>query len=132
MSDPTTDPAPPPPTPADPPRQLVVIVFADDGFAEATICGQQKRIDVYRVYNLMQDAADRAFKEQPEPDAVALRQVAFLDRAAEVLAGVGFIGLSHRAADKFDTALDEVVEALKKADGSGRTPDSPAPTAPTS
>ena len=119
----------PPPDPAAAPAPGALVI-AEDGFAEVTIGGTTRRLDVYRAYNLLLAADDRARASHPGAEDTADRQVAYLDGVTALLADLGYGAVSHRAADKFDAALAEAVDALKKADGSGPTPASPAPTAP--
>ncbi len=97
------------------------LTVADDGWADVTIGDVSQRIDLYRTYNTLL-AIDKAVRDShPDDKDLASRQVAYLDKVCEHLAGLGFEGVSHRAADAFDDALMKAVEELGKVPAGGPT-----------
>jgi hypothetical protein len=107
------------------------VKIEDDGFVEVEIGPNKATLDLYQWHNdlLALDASVR--DEFPDgPDAKTAGE--FQKRVAALLSAALGGPVSCRAADLFATATFKAVADLGKADGSGPTPSSPAPTAPPS
>lgn len=98
------------------------LTIADDSFAEVTLMGVTKRIDLYRLYSLTSDYAGKVVESHPGEANEAARQVAYLDLLCAELERLGFGPVGHRAADKFDAALAKAVDEMGKADAAAPTP----------
>lgn len=109
------------------------MVIEDDGFIAVTMNGLELNVDAYDAHGRLLEIHAALADELPDaPEAARAR--AFNGRVASYLADLGFGPVSHRAADKFASALFDAVTALGKADaGAGEaepTPASPTTTAP--
>ena len=102
---------------------MPAIDIPDDGFLEVTIGGATATVDAFRTYNAL--AAARAkFGAQ----ATAEESAEFHHAVVEHLMGLGFPPVSHAAAARFNDALIDAVEAIRKNWQAGPTPGSPAST----
>lgn len=98
----------------------------DDGFVAVEIGGVTREVDVYDTYNRLIGYGAEVQAQFPVRDgdgAQAARAThEYLTRVVDLLTQLGFVGVSKRAADKFDAALSRVVDDLKKADADAPTP----------
>ena len=98
------------------------LVIDGDSWADVTIGGITKKVDLWRAFNtfLVYDRCAR--EENPGEDRDAERQIAYSVKVIEYLHGIGFENVGDGAADQFDESLMEAVNTLKKAKAPAPTP----------
>ncbi len=91
------------------------------GFASVKIGAATNDIDLYSVLNLLVvcDAEVREAYPGASPGKIAHER---LNRVVDLLESLGFGRVSHHAADKFETAIFDATDALKKTPSPGQTP----------
>jgi hypothetical protein len=99
------------------------ITLDDDGFVQVRIGDAEQRLDLYDVYNHLQEVKRRT-DGKPGYE--------FHAAVCGYLKGLGYPECSHRLADRFAVEIAEAVGRLSFPGGGGPNPGSPASTAPES
>ena len=108
------------------------LVIDDAGLIGVTIRGKRVEVDAYEAnlrLVMLSEEADAAF---PGEENRAKATHAYFARVCELLAELGFEGVSHYHAHQFEKAIFGAVDELKKKQRPEPTPASPPSTAPPS
>lgn len=92
----------------------------EDGFVPVTIAGTTVELDLYRVWHEVNKIHQDAKLQFPDSPGAA--EAHALTGLQKFLGELGFGAVSMRVAERFDDAVWEAVDGLKKADGTGPTP----------
>lgn len=109
-----------------------MIEIQDDGLLPVRIGDVEHTLDAYDVHHRLLEIRAQVDDELPDAAPIAIAR-AFNARVSAYLADLGFGPVSHRAADRFASAVFDAVDRLGKeeAGAAGPTPASPTTSAPT-
>lgn len=94
---------------------MSVIEIKDDGFIDVTIGETTVNVDLYEVNNRIQTI------QQESADGEATSE-SLNNKIAAYVMSLGFPRVSHRAAVKFNNAIIDMINTLKKKDAWGTSP----------
>jgi hypothetical protein len=92
----------------------VDLEIPDDGFANVTIGGVRREVDLYSANNRLA-AIYATVQEECGAKSPAEKTWEYLEKVCDFLRSLGFERVSHHSADAFETALFKAVKSLGEA-----------------